>query len=172
MTLRACDVPAFRAAFMAALGEEPHTGPVPEGFDLDLCLDSMATADVARLVSEFEYLEPFGSGNRKPVFRCRGLRLQRPPAFLGGGAHLRFAFRGPSRPNGGETPALSREFVSFGKGDAWRRMLADEGLQPRDMLEREWDILFQIGRNTFRPRHGQYDPVQQLLLDIRLAVDQ
>jgi len=172
MTLRARDVPAFRAAFMAALGEEPHTGPVPEGFDLDLCLDSMATADVARLVSEFEYLEPFGSGNRKPVFRCRGLRLQRPPAFLGGGAHLRFAFRGPSRPNGGETPALSREFVSFGKGDAWRRMLADEGLQPRDMLEREWDILFQIGRNTFRPRHGQYDPVQQLLLDIRPAVDQ
>ena len=70
---------------------------------------------VARLVRELEHLEPFGSGNRKPVFRCTGLRLQRPPTHLSGGAHLRFAFRGASRGNGNDTPALSREFVSFGK---------------------------------------------------------
>jgi single-stranded-DNA-specific exonuclease len=170
MTLRPRDVPAFRATFLATLREQPHTGPVPEGFDLDLCLESLGAEQVARLVSEFEHLEPFGSGNRKPVFRCCGLRMQRPPAYLSGGAHLRFSFRGPARSNGNGTPALNREFVSFGRGDAWRRMLEVEGLQARDVLDRRWDILFQIGRNTFRPRHGSYDPVQQLLVDIRPAV--
>ena len=167
MTLRARDVDAFREAFLATLADQPGTGPVPEGFDLDLCLQDLTAKDVAGLVRELEHLEPFGSGNRKPVFRCRGLRLQRPPTHLSGGTHLRFAFRGPARANGGETPALSREFVSFGSGEAWRRMLAEQGWDGRDLLDREWDILFQIGRSTFRPRSGNYDPVQQLLVDIR-----
>ena len=167
MTLRAKDVDAFREAFLAALADQPGTGPVPEGFDLDLCLQDLGAKDVAGLVRELEHLEPFGSGNRKPVFRCRGLRLQRPPTHLSGGTHLRFAFRGPARANAGETPALSREFVSFGSGEAWRRMLAERGWDGRDLLDREWDILFQIGRSTFRPRSGNYDPVQQLLVDIR-----
>jgi single-stranded-DNA-specific exonuclease len=172
MTLRSRDIDAFRAAFLKELLTEPDCGPVPEGYDLDLSLDSMGSREVARLVSEFEHLEPFGSGNRKPVFRCEGLRLQKPPTYLSGGAHLRFAFRGPARANGNDTPALSREFVSFGSGDAWRRMLATNSFQPRDLLDRQWDILFQIGRSTFRPRNGVYDPVQQLLVDIRPAVKQ
>ena len=71
--------------------------------------------------------------------------------------------------NTDETPALSREFVSFGSGDAWRRMLAFEKLSVQDILDRRWDVLFQVGRSTFRPRHGQYDPVQQLLVDIKPA---
>lgn len=169
MTLRPRDIPAFREAFLAALAEEDHSGPVPEAYDLDLCLDRMGARDVVRLVRELEHLEPFGSGNRKPVFRCRGLQLQRPPTQLSGGAHLRFAFRGPARPQGEDTPALGREFISFGTGEAWRRMLEREGLQPRDLLDRRWDILFQVGRSTFRPRNGHYDPVQQLLVDIRPA---
>jgi len=172
MTLRSRDIDAFRQAFLEQLRAEPHTGPVPEGYDLDLSLNEMGSREVARLVGELEHLEPFGSGNRKPVFRCAGLQLQKPPTYLSGGAHLRFAFRGPSRPNGGDTPALSREFVSFGSGDAWRRMLAENEIQPRDLVDRRWDILFQIGRSTFRPRNGNYDPVQQLLVDIRPAVEQ
>lgn len=167
MTLRTRDIDPFRETFLAALRRQPHSGPVPEGYDLDLCLHDLGTRDVARLVRELDHLEPFGSGNRKPVFRCRGLRLQRPPTYLSGGAHLRFAFRGPGRANGDQAPALSREFVSFGCGDAWRRMLDRDGLSARDLLDRDWDILFQVGRSTFRPRNGSYDPVQQLLVDIR-----
>ena len=170
MTLRARDIPVFREAFLDALKSQPDSGPVPEPFDLDLNLDGMGARDITRLVRELENLEPFGSGNRKPVFLCRGLQLQRPPTFLSGGAHLRFAFRGPARPSGDDTPALGREFVSFGSGEAWRRMIEREKLEPRDLLGREWDILFQVGRSTFRPRSGHYDPVQQLLVDIRPAV--
>ena len=91
--------------------------------------------------------------------------------MLSGGAHLRFAFRGPANARTDDTPALSREFVSFGCGDAWRRMLEKEGLDPRELLDQKWDILFQVGRSTFRPRHGNYDPVQQLLVDIRPSVE-
>lgn len=169
MTLRTKDIPAFREAFLKALREEPNCGPVPECFDMDLNLMDMGAQDVASLVRELEYLEPFGSGNRKPVFRCTGLRMQRPPTQLSGGAHLRFAFRGPARANGTDTPALSREFVCFSCGDTWRRMLESTGLTPTNLLDMSWDILFQVGRSTFRPRYGTYDPVQQLLVDIRPA---
>ena len=48
-------------------------------------------------------------------------------------------------------------------------MMERENLQHRDLLDHRWDILFQIGRSTFRPRNGHYDPVQQLLVDIRPA---
>lgn len=171
MTLRERDISAFRQDFLATLRARPQTGPVPEGYDLDLCLHDQSAQDVARLMREMEHLEPFGSGNRKPVFRCRNLQLQRPPTLLSGGAHLRFAFRGPEQPRTGDTPALSREFVSFGSGDAWRRMVEREGYSTQDLLACRWDILFQIGRSTFRPRHGNYDPVQQLLVDIRPAVE-
>ncbi len=167
MTLRARDIDAFRTAFLKALDKMPHTGPVPEGYDLDLCMDEISARDVAKLVNEMEHLEPFGSGNRKPIFRCNNLQLQKQPTPLSGGAHLRFAFRGPAVANVDETPALSREFVSFGSGDSWRRMMIDEGLNAQDILNMRWDVLFQVGRSTFRPRHGQYDPVQQLLIDIK-----
>jgi single-stranded-DNA-specific exonuclease len=167
MTLRARDIPAFRSAFLEVLRNEPYTGPVPEGYDLDLCMEEICAGDVARLVNELEHLEPFGSGNRKPIFRCNQLQLQRSPTPLSGGAHLRFAFRGPAVANGDETPALCREFVSFGSGDAWRRMIQVEGLSTAELMDRRWDILFQVGRSTFRPRHGNYDPVQQLLVDIK-----
>lgn len=168
MTLRSENIEEFRLAFLAALAEIPASASVPEKYDMDLDLSRMGSREVAKLVEHLDHMEPFGSGNRKPVFRCSGLKLQRPPTYLSSGAHLRFAFRGPSRPSGGDTPALSREFVSFGTGDAWRRMLAEEKLSASDLLERQWDVLFQISRSTFRPRSGNYDPVQQLLVDIRL----
>ncbi len=167
MTLRAHDLDAFREAFLKALRSGPQSGPVPEGYDLDLDLGRMGSREVGRLVNQLEHMEPFGSGNRKPVFRCTGLKLQRPPTHLSGGAHLRFAFCGPSQPTGDDTPALGREFVSFGSGSAWGRMLGARGFGAADLLEQEWDILFQISRSTFRPRSGHYDPVQQLLVDIR-----
>jgi single-stranded DNA-specific DHH superfamily exonuclease len=169
LTLRTQDIPAFRELFLRTLAEEPQTGPVPEHYDLDLPLDRLSAQTVADQVCELEQMEPFGAGNRKPVFRCCGLKLQRPPATMGQGAHLRFAFSGPPLADGGGTPALSREFVAFGAGEAWRRLIAGLPGGERGAVKARWDILFQIGRSTYRPRGGPYDPVQQLLVDIRPA---
>ena len=169
MTIRSADIPDFRRAFLAVLRDEPHCGPIPETYDLDLPLVSMTTQDVADQVSELEQMEPFGAGNRKPVFRCQGLRLTRHPTVLGGGAHLRFSLRGQTSAPVDGMPALSRDFISFGSGKAWRRAMAQLPGREREALDLSWDILFQIGRSTFRPRNGNYDPVQQLLVDIRPA---
>jgi hypothetical protein len=169
LTARTENLPALREAFLAALASGPATGPHPESYDLDLPLADLAASEVADLVAELEQLEPFGAGNRRPTFRCCGLRLQRLPSPLAGGAHLRFAFRGPRRPTRGTAPALGREFVAFGSGEAWRRAMGELPGGERAALEGNWDVLFQISRSTFRPRNGAYDPVQQLLVDIRPA---
>jgi single-stranded DNA-specific DHH superfamily exonuclease len=168
LTLRRRDIPDFREAFLSALRREPGQGPVPVAYDLDLPLVSMSAQDVAKLVWELDKMEPFGAGNPKPVFRCAGLRLKQPPAVMGGGAHLRFAFRPQGQCRGG-APALSREFVAFGAGEAWRRESARLLEEGQDPLQSSWEVLFQVGRSNFRPRGGSYDPVQQLLVDIRPA---
>ena len=170
LTLRCRDIEDFRATFVAALRRQPQTGPVPVAYDLDLPLADMTAKDVADLVKELDRMEPFGAGNPKPVFRCAGLRLKREPAVMGGGVHLRFAFNSPRQP-AGHTPALSREFVAFGAGEAWRRELVrlkERGAEPQAVA---WDVLFQVGRSNYRPRGGGYDTVQQLLVDIRPATD-
>lgn len=170
LTLRRRDIPAFREAFLAALRREPDQGPVPVAYDLDLPLADLAAQDVAALVAELDKMEPFGSGNPRPVFRCTDLRLKQVPAVMGGGAHLRFAFRCPGGGRRDGTPALTREFVAFGAGEAWRResaRLLESGVDP---LACRWEVLFQVGRSNFRPRGGTYDPVQQLLVDIRPVI--
>ena len=169
MCLKAAELDAFRGDFLDALREAPDAGGVPERYDLELSLSGMSAEDVARLTRELTLLEPFGEGNRAPVFRCNGLRLSRQPTLLGRtGEHLRFAFAGPERPKGGGTPAFTREFISFGSGRAWAGMIREEGLRPRDLLERRWDILFRLEPNTWRPRNrAAVDPVQQHLVDIR-----
>ncbi len=171
MSLRAADLDAFREDFLNALEASPGNGGVPERYDLELSLVGMSADDVARFTREISLLEPFGEGNRAPVFRSDGLRLARPPMALGRtGEHLRFSFAGPARSAGGGTPSLSREFISFGSGRAWIGMVRDRDLRPRDLLEMRWDILFRLEPNTWRPRNrAAVDPVQQQLVDIKPA---
>ncbi len=168
LTLRRRNIADFREAFLSALRREPQKGPVPVAYDLDLPLADMSAEDVAKLVWELDKMEPFGSGNPKPVFRSSGLQLKQNPAVMGGGAHLRFAFRAANNSRGG-SPALSREFVAFGAGEAWRRESSRLAGAGHDPLKAAWEVLFQVGRSNFRPRGGSYDPVQQLLVDIRPA---
>ena len=168
LTLRRRDIPAFRAAFLAALRQEPGQGSLPLAYDLDLPLAEMSSQDITDLVLELSKMEPFGAGNPKPVFRCCGLRLRQLPTLMGGGVHLRFAFRGGVQNLSG-SPALNREFVAFGAGEAWRRELARLAESGRKPLEVPWEVLFQLGFSTYRPRGGGYDPVQQLVVDIRPA---
>jgi len=169
MTLHAADLDAFRADFLKALAEDTVTAGVPERYDLDLPLREMTADDIASLTREITQLEPFGEGNRNPVFRTDGLRLARLPSMLGRtGEHQRFSFAGPARPSGAGTPSLSREFICFGSGPAWVKMIDEGNKRPRDLLDMHWDILFRLQPNTWRPRNrAAVDPVQQQLIDIK-----
>ncbi len=165
LTLLSEDVDRFREAFLKALSQAPAGGPPAEPWDLDLPLTDLKAGDVTDLVSEFELLEPYGQGHREPVFRCGGLRLAGQPQPLGNGDHLRFWFRAVAPPAATGGLALERDFVAFGSARAWEAARdADDDL----LLERRWEILFRLGRNSWRPRGGGTpDPVQQQLVDLR-----
>ncbi len=152
----------FKEAFLAALAVTPPPPPPPREWDLELPLPTLPAAAIEDIVAGLDRLEPFGRGNRRPVFLARGLRVRRPPQFLGGGEHLRFAFAAAGGDGAG---ALGREFVCFRGGPAWRDWLGRGGEPER----REWEILFRLGRSHWRPRSGPYDPVQQQLIDLRPA---
>jgi single-stranded-DNA-specific exonuclease len=169
LSLRTQDIETFRQAFLAALEAGPATGPSPEPYDLDLPLARLTAGDVSQLFGELELLEPFGMGNQRPVFRSCGLRLLRWPQPLSGGLHLRFAFSGPDESPSQGSPALLREFICFGGGPAWQDWLATTGAGAQDPRARRWDLLFQLNRSTYRLHGDQYDPVQQLLVDLRPA---
>jgi len=170
-TLPSADIDAFRASFLAALAEVGDGAPVTEPYDLELPLAEMEAGEVANFTRELAQLEPFGEGNRSPVFRCGGLRLGRLPANVGAdGQHLRFSFAGPGGAACAGTPALSREFISFGSGPSWREFVESASGERRDLMDRRWDILFRLSPNYWRPRNGaSVDPVQQQLIDIRPA---
>jgi single-stranded-DNA-specific exonuclease len=172
MTLRTRDIEAFRRAFLSSLAVAPPGGPVPKVYDLDLPLPVMSAGSLTDLMKEIEQLEPFGVGNGKPIFRCRSLRLLRPPQLMGNGSHLRFAFRDSTAAGAPQGAALGREFVAFNSTDSWQQWLAEQRVSEGEILSQHWDILFQINRNTYRPHGDVYDPVQQLLVDLRPAVDQ
>jgi single-stranded-DNA-specific exonuclease len=169
MTLRADNLERFRERFCAALRALPGSGDAtPRRYDLNLPLGDMTADELAELCGELTLLEPYGEGNPKPVFQAAGLRLSRLPAVIGKGKHLRFAFAGPAATTRVGTPALSREFISFGSAGAWTEMLRTLDGGAREALDGRWDALFQIKTNTWRPRSGApVDPVQLQLVDIR-----
>ena len=101
-------------------------------------------------------MEPYGEGNRRPVFRCNELKLKRAPVLMGKtGEHLKFSFTG-----------IGREFVSFGSGRTWRDEVMKLGGNS-EAINMSWDVLFQLVPNKWRPRNNaNVDPVQIQLTDI------
>ena len=173
MSLETARLDAFREAWLQALSRVSDGDACPESYDLELPLQRMNAEMIDRLLKNIDQMEPFGEGNRAPIFRCNGLSLAGPPAVMGRtGDHLRFGFKGPSDPPAGGTPALSRKFVSFGSGRIWRDFVASAEGGASSLGDRRWDILFQISNNTWRPRNGAaVDPVQQQLVDIKPSED-
>ena len=84
---------AFRAAFSAACLRQKAAMPSCEPeLNIDLWLDPAdATLEI---LSDIALLEPFGEGNREPVFALRGLQLIAPARRVGNeGMHLQAVFR-------------------------------------------------------------------------------
>lgn len=131
MDLRRAKVPALREAFLAAarkrLGdEEPR--PVLNA-DIEVGLDEI-DRDFHRYL---HYFGPLGRGNPKPLFVARRVRLDGPPAVMGG-RHLRFRMM-----------QGRAGLAAFGPG------LAEQ--HPAGTLEtRPVDVAFSLTDNTYQGR--------------------
>ncbi len=156
LTLKCKDLDSFRAAFLEALANASGDCVVNQYYDLELMYSDMAAESISGLLMETELMEPYGEGNRRPVFRCNELKLKRAPVLMGKtGEHLKFSFTG-----------IGREFVSFGSGRTWRDEVMKLGGNA-EAINMSWDVLFQLVPNKWRPRNNaNVDPVQIQLTDI------
>ena len=89
LALRPEDLDKFTAAFSEAVAEQLGEGDLRHAmeYDLELSLKDV-NRDNVRLIS---YLEPFGMGNQRPVFRFNGCALSM-RAVGAGGKHLKCEF--------------------------------------------------------------------------------
>jgi single-stranded-DNA-specific exonuclease len=87
LRIEAQKVDAFRADFQRRAGQLLHHRDVQPRLDLDDEID-VAALDV-RLVEDLAKLEPFGEGNRRPIFASPPLEVMGQPRTVGAsGAHL------------------------------------------------------------------------------------
>ncbi len=120
----------FRSAFdREARARIPEEALRPTLYpDLDVTL---AEADL-ELVRWLRYLGPHGIGHRGPVFRARGVWLERPKVV--GERHLKVALKGG---------ATHLEAIGFGLAARF---------PPAEVTGRPWDVLFRLEKNEWRGR--------------------
>jgi single-stranded-DNA-specific exonuclease len=159
LTLKCKNLDSFRESFLTALGNASGECVVKQCYDLELPFLDMSAENIASLLKETELVEPYGEGNRRPIFRCNQLRMKRPPVPMGKtGEHLKFSFAG-----------IGREFISFGSGRTWAEEVQKLG-GSSEAVAQSWDVLFQLVPNKWRPRNSaNVDPVQIQLMDIMLS---
>ncbi|MBC6980855.1 single-stranded-DNA-specific exonuclease RecJ [Caulobacter sp. 17J80-11] len=85
LTIRARDVPEFRAFLESRLAEEQAEAAALDAVEIDAAL-TPRSAD-RELWAAFDRLNPFGPGNPEPVFALAQVRVEQPMAMKGG--HLR-----------------------------------------------------------------------------------
>lgn len=134
-------VPALRAAFNAEARRRLDREVLCPRLRVDLDLD-LSAVDLG-LVHWLEYLGPHGIGNARPVFRVRGVRLER--ARILKDSHLKVALR---------RGRAVLDGIGFGLAAAY----------PLDALGAgSWDVLLKLERNEWR---GVARPQAQIL-DLR-----
>ncbi len=90
-TIREENIPAFKEAMDRLVTDYSGGQPMVSSLDVDVDIDDCALLTCAQ-VDALSLLEPFGSGNPKPVFRLQGA-LVAACADVGGGRHLKMKVR-------------------------------------------------------------------------------
>ncbi|MDN5345040.1 MAG: single-stranded-DNA-specific exonuclease [Clostridia bacterium] len=97
LEIAAVEVPAFRAAFKAALEEVAGAaGPAPAAAikpEVEVLFSQLDW----QLLAELEALAPFGEGNPQPILLYRNARLNSARQVGNGGAHLKLTVAGEGR---------------------------------------------------------------------------
>ena len=138
------NIPAFRAEMRAQVAEYAACHEMVSSVDVDVEVDDCALLSVGQ-VESLSMLEPFGSGNPKPVFLLRAVTVVS-CGDVGGGRHLKMRVR---------RDGVTMDAIFFGAN------CAACGVNPGDRL----DLIFTPQINEFRGSHM----VQLLLCDLREA---
>lgn len=134
LTLKVANVQAFRRKFgMYVDANMPLEAPKHQ-IDVDL---EIRLADINRsLVAELELMEPFGPGNRRPVFVARDVYDYSTSKVFG---HARQHLKLDMIESDGRAV---RSGVGFGLGDLYRKIDGDKS----------FDVCFTVDRNIYRGR--------------------
>jgi len=143
-TIREENIPAFTASINAQVDAFSGGQPLLASLDVDAEIDNCSRLTCAQ-VDALELLEPFGTGNPKPVFLLRGASVSA-CADVGGGRHLKLRVRRDGR---------SYDAIFFSAN------AAGAGVRPGDRV----DLAFTPQINEFRGRRD----VQLQLSDLRAA---
>lgn len=146
LTVDESHIEAFREAFEQHAAMRLPEGVLREPIDID-ALVSLSQLDV-RFVKALDILEPYGSGNPKPLFACCGVSLLEHSLRELTGGHLRFSVKDGPR---------TMEAIAFGMG---ARMEELSGFD-------QCDIAFTPRLKTWR---GQTS-IQLMIRDVRACPD-
>ncbi len=132
--IAAAEIPVFRERFLESIRRQGAARAGVDPADRLLILDEIQWPQIEPgLLSELQRLEPFGHGNPRPLFACRGVHLDGPPNFFG--ANRNHVSLSLLRPGGGRT----QRAVGF-------NMASEVGLLAGSM---EVDIAFHFSRDGF-----------------------
>jgi single-stranded-DNA-specific exonuclease len=90
-TIQEKNIPAFKQAMDALVSEYAASHSMASSLDVDVDIDDCSLLTVPQ-VDALSALEPFGTGNPKPVFRLQGAVVSA-CADVGGGRHLKLRVR-------------------------------------------------------------------------------
>lgn len=134
LTLKVANVQAFRRKFGKYVDANMPLEAPKHQIDVDL---EIRLADINRsLVAELELMEPFGPGNRRPVFVARDVYDYSTSKVFG---HARQHLKLDMIESDGRAV---RSGVGFGLGDLYRKIDGDKS----------FDVCFTVDRNIYRGR--------------------
>jgi single-stranded-DNA-specific exonuclease len=110
-------IDAFRERFCEVTAKRRPEGPRPAELVLDA--EAPLSALTFGLLRDLDRLEPYGSGNRRPLFLAGGLEVEGEPRKVGGGErHLQFRVR----QNG-----VALKAIAFGMADRTEELMSAGG---------------------------------------------
>ncbi len=144
LTIDSSNLPSFIESFLSSLKEEFSDDDHQAYLTIDHLLE---VDDISpELLTEIDYLGPFGQDNPEPVFALKELTLQSPPRIIGNGNHFQFKIESGH---------------SFIPGIAWNM---SESIPP---ISKKVDLAFKIRWNRW---NRQNNP-QVVLVDWKLSVE-
>lgn len=142
------------ASLRAAMDAYARTKLTPDDFIPSLTIDSEVRLDevTPQLFQHLQMLEPFGMGNRQPIFAARNLRVLQPPRTIKD-QHLKLRI---NQTVVSETQKTSRPFDAMG----WR-MAMTHNASLGDVI----DLAFTLDENT----HPEFGGLQLIMCDFEPA---